>query len=386
MAWWSTPSLGAAPDLRLDGHRLSALADQHGTPLYVVSVPTVRRRIAELDAALSFGPHRIFYAMKANRHPGVLDAVVAAGAGIDACSPREVARALTHITPDRISFNAGMLSNRDLDAVVASGVHVTVDSHSALRRYGARVPSGTPVGLRLDPGVEVGYGHDPKVVYGNAKFGFPLDDLDAALSTAKAAGLRPDVLHMHCGWGLQAGDLAAFDAAMVRLGEAAGRAEVRTVNVGGGLGARQREEDAPIPLDAWADVLRRRLGGLEIWCEPGTFVVAHAGVLVCEVTQVERKAGVTWIGIDAGHNVNVYAAHYGIPMELVPLDRPLAACTQVANLAGNLNEAGDVFARGRALPHLEEGERIALLPAGAYGSSMSSDHCMRGEVREIVVE
>ena len=237
----------------------------------------------------------------------------------------------------------------------------------------------------LDPGVEVGYGHDPKVVYGNAKFGFPVADLPAALDSARAAGLVPDVLHMHCGWGLQIGDLAAFDAAMARLEHAVAVAGVRKVNVGGGLGARQRASDAPLPLADWADVLRRRFAGLEIHCEPGTFVVAHAGVLLCEVTQVEAKAGVTWVGLDAGHNVNVYAAHYGIPMDLVRLDQPEAPATTVVNVAGNLNEAGDVFARGRALPALGEGDLVALLPAGAYGSAMASDHCMRGEVREVVV-
>jgi diaminopimelate decarboxylase len=159
------------------------------------------------------------------------------------------------------------------------------------------------------------------------------------------------------------------------------------VNVGGGLGARQRAADVPLALETWAAALRRHFGplGVRIVCEPGTFLVATAGVLICEVTSVERKGETLWVGLDAGHNVNVYAAHYGIPLEIVPLARPDAPADTVASVAGNLNEAGDVFARGRLLPALGEGELVALLPAGAYGATMASDHCLRGGVAEVLV-
>ncbi|MFN7146341.1 MAG: diaminopimelate decarboxylase [Myxococcota bacterium] len=391
-SWWSTPSLAAGPDgLALDGHPLVTMAREHGTPTYVYSRAHAVRRLGELRGALADTglDHRAYYALKANRHPPLVGALVEAGAGIDACSPREVAYARELGVPaDAISFNAGMLSERDLDRVVAAGCHVTLDARSALRRYGARVPRGTRVGLRLDPGVEAGYGHDPKVVYGNAKFGFLHADLDAAVAAATDAGLVVDTLHTHCGWGLQADDLAGVDLAFARLAAAAGRVpSVRTVNVGGGLGARQREADAPLPLDAWAGLLRRHFGplGVTVACEPGTFLVAHAGVLLCEVTQVERKGDVLWAGLDAGHNVNVYAAHYGIPLEIVPVARPDAPRDTPTHVAGNLNEAGDVFARDRMLPRLHEGDIVALLPAGAYGATMASDHCLRGWPAEVTV-
>jgi len=81
----------------------------------------------------------------------------------------------------------------------------------------------------------------------------------------------------------------------------------------------------------------------------------------------------------------MYAAHYGIPLEIVPLARPDAVTDTLASVAGNLNESGDVFARDRLLPRLAEGDRVALLPAGAYGATMASDHCLRGGVREVLV-
>jgi diaminopimelate decarboxylase len=388
--WWAYEALSIGPEgLLLDGQPLSQLAHAHGTPLYAYSRRAALARLARLEAALAGLPHRVYYALKANRHPPLVRALLEAGVGIDVCSPREIAyaRDLGAGSHD-LSFNAGMLSNRDLDVLSTDGCRVTLDSRSAILRFGERVRPGTHVGLRLDPGVDAGYGHDPKVVYGNGKFGVRHADLDDVVAAAQAAGLVIDTLHTHCGWGLQVDDRDRVDLAFARLAEAARRVPgVHTVNVGGGLGGRQRAEDTPLELGAWAEMLHRHFGplGVTVACEPGTFLVAHAGVLIAEVTTVEQKGDIRWVGLDAGHNVNVYAAHYGIPMEIVPIERPDAACNTCTSVAGNLNEAGDVFSRDRMLPQLEEGELVALLPAGAYGATMASDHCLRGWAAEVCV-
>ena len=364
------------------------VAKAAGTPVYAYSRDAVLRRYQALRAALPVGS-RICYALKANRFPPLVRLLREAGAHADACSPREVDFALDmDFSADQISVTASMLSDRDLDRFVARGVHLNLDARSALRRYGARVPAGTRVGLRLDPGVDVGYGRDPKVTYGNTKFGFRVDDLADALAAANSAGLAVDTLHMHAGWGLQEADTEGLSVAFSRLAQSARRVPGLTaVNVGGGLGARQQEADRPLPLEVWAALVHEHLAplGLTVTCEPGTFLVAHAGILVTEVTQVERKGDVTWVGVDAGHNVNVYAAHYGIPMEILGVADPLAAPVGRVHVAGNLNEAGDVFARDRALPAVREGDLVAFFPAGAYGATMASDHCLRGWAGEVMV-
>ncbi len=164
--WWQHESHDVLDDdILCDGQSLSALARTHGTPLYVYSRTNVQRRLRRMQAALqTVGVrHRIWYAMKSNRHPGVLQAVrETPGVGIDACSPREVRLALASgFAPEEISFNAGMLSSRDLSELAGSGVHCTLDTLSALRRYAAHVAPGTTVGLRFNSGVCVGYSDDP---------------------------------------------------------------------------------------------------------------------------------------------------------------------------------------------------------------------------------
>lgn len=391
--WWAHSHVRAHEGgISIGAEELASLAKKHGTPLYAYSGDRVRERLAELRTALSTTgmPGLVYYAMKANRFGPILDLLRDdSETGADVCSPRELDLALQRGFPvERISFNAGMLSNRDLDHVAATGVHVTLDSLSAIQRYASRVRAGTGIGLRLNPGIEVGYGETGKCAYGNSKFGLYRDAVDDGIAVAREAGLVIDTLHIHCGWGLPSSAMTLVDMAFQELAAVVARTPgVKTVNVGGGLGVRQRASDAALPLEGWAESLKRHFGtlGVTIACEPGSFLVHDAGVLVVEVNTVERKGGTTWIGVDAGHNVNVYAAHYGIPLEVVSVAAPLATAREQYAIAGNLNEANDVFARMCWLPPVQEGELLALLPAGAYGATMASDHCMRGWPREVLV-
>lgn len=397
LPWWLQDALTVGPHgLELDGHPLADLARQHGTPTYVYSAATVRRRFHEMRRALrSIGaPFRIQYAMKANRFGPLLDLVRAEGdLGIDACSPREVERALQHgFQPHEISVTAGMLSPRDLQAFAGQGVHLNLDTLSVLRRWSQTPGHGRQVGLRINPGVAIGWGEEPKLRYGNSKFGFDADAVLDAVTVAQGLALEVDTLHCHVGWGLQ-------ESAAPRLGQVFARLatwareipSVRVVNVGGGLCWKQREQDRPLPVQTWADLLAQHLGpvcrerDLTIACEPGTFAVASAGVLLAQVNTVETRASGTWLGIDAGHNVNVYAAHYGIPLAIAAVRNPLDPVAARLHVAGNVNEANDVFGRDVPLPEVQEGDVLALYPAGAYGASMASDHCMRGLPREVLV-
>ena len=393
LPWWQTESLTVQDGaLCMDGVVLETLARRHGTPLYVYSRPTVQRQLRVLQAMLAQVTERykVYYAMKANRHVGVLAAARATGGvGLDTCSPREVETALMNgFAPEEISFNGGMLSNRDLAYLAGSGVHCTLDSFSALRRYGEVARAGTSVGLRFDPGVAASYGQQPKMVYGKSKFGFDVEECAAALDAARRVGLTVDAVAMHIGWGLPQSSADLVDWAFGRLAEVARQCPtLAMINVGGGLGGRYLAADQPLALETWRDLIGKHLAplGAAIVCEPGTWVVAPAGLLIAEINTIEARRSATWVGIDAGHALNPLPALYDIPLEVISLCAPLAAPAMVANVAGHINEGIDIWARARPLPALQEGDLIAFFPAGAYGASMASNHCMRGEFAEIVV-
>ena len=399
--YWLGDALSVGPDgLDIDGVAVSGLARRLGTPLYIYGRRTLARRFGELRAALRTTGRRfeIRFAMKSNRFGPVLSHVRGeAGVKIDSCSPREVLRAMEHgFSAEEISLTAGMLSERDLAQVVRLGVHPNLDTFSVIRRWAAALDAagvtgrGRRVGLRINPEVAVGWGTEPKLAYGNSKFGFDQDRVLEAAAYAASVGLVVDEVHMHVGWGLQRSAAGTLREVFGRLGGfAAAIGTVEIVNVGSGLCWKHRPEDEPLPLATWAEVVGEALAGLPpevaIACEPGTFITSASGVLVVEVNTVETRKSGTWIGVDAGHAVNVFAAHYGIPMAFIPVKDPHAEPTEVVHIGGNINEANDVFARDRALPKVAEGDLLALWPAGGYGSSMASDHCLRGQPGETLV-
>jgi diaminopimelate decarboxylase len=393
LPFWFGDSLASGVNgLEIDGVPLADIAMKYGTPIYVYSATTIRRRLAELRQALqstgaAFG---IRYAMKANRFAGFLDVIRREGdIGIDACSPREVKSALeSGFAASEISVTASMLSNRDLQAFGNYGVRVNLDSMSALRRWAAVLTEKRCVGLRIDPAIGVGWGERPKLAYGNSKFGFEFDSVIDVVAYAASLGLEVNELHMHAGWGLQISAAPLLEEVFARIAALAKAIPtVKTINVGGGLAPRHREQDQPLPLSTWADLLRKHIAptGCAIACEPGTFIAATAGVLIAEVNTREVRRSGTWIGVDAGHSINCYMAHYEIPHAIIAIARPLDPPAEPIHLAGNINEANDVFARAIAMPRLEERDLIAFYPAGAYGSSMASDHCLRGLPTEVMV-
>ena len=381
--------------LQVDGVDVGGLAKRLGTPLYVYGRKTLTRRFDELEAALATTGRRfeIRYAMKSNRFGPVLDLVrERKSLKVDTCSPREVERALSHgFQPHELSLTAGMLSQRDLATVARYGVKPNLDTFSVIRRW-AETPGRelSNIGLRINPEVSVGWGEEPKLAYGNSKFGFDQDRVIEAADYARSLGLVVDEVHMHLGWGLQRSAAGTVKRAFTRLAELAKTiGTVTTVNVGGGLCWRHRASDDPLPLGTWAEIVGESLAGLDpsvgIACEPGTYITSASGVLVVEVTTVEPRRSGTWVGVDAGHSVNVFAAHYGIPMVFFPVAEPLRPLALRVNIGGNINEANDVFARDREFPDVVEGELLALWPAGGYGSLMASDHCLRGQPAEVLV-
>jgi diaminopimelate decarboxylase len=374
---------------------LESLAHALGTPLYAYSSGRVSRNLARLqDAFKKVGlEHRIYYAMKSNRFAPLLCHIrQLGGIGIDACSPREVALARSvGFAESEISFTGTAVSDRDLETIARfPGVHVNCDSVSSVRRLGSMSP-GRSIGLRINPGVGVGYRDNPLVRYSGSrptKVGIYEGSLDEALEEARKHALDVRGIHVHAGCGYLTPQLEDWGRVLDSVVALLARLdEPRFVNVGGGLGIPLIEDDEPLDLDLWASVLAEKLEktGVEIWIEPGDFIVKDAGVLVLEVNTVEDRLGDRFVGVDGGFNIHIEPAFYGLPLEVVPVRESGSTELWNANVVGNINETHDVFAADVRLPEIREGQFLAFLNAGGYGSSMSSDHCMRGEFIEALV-
>lgn len=393
--WWARDDLDYEDGrLVFAGRDVAAMADEADGPLFVYSAERVAANLARLQGALGGvgRPTRVYYAMKSNRFVPLLETMARWGrSGVDVCSPDEVDRALAAGFAARdISFTGTAVSNRDLARLLAHpDLAINCDSVGQIRRIGERAP-GRAIGVRVNPERGTGYGGSERLTYAGAevtKFGIYRQQWGEALATARAQGLTITSLHFHVGCGYLTGELDAWDAAVgAALSFLDEAPDVKTVNVGGGLGLPHREGDRPLDLARWAAVLQRRFAGRDVTVavEPGDYLVKDAGLLALGVVDVEQKRDVTFVAVDGGFNLAPEPAYYDLPCEpaaCVLKDGPWRPVT----IAGNINEALDVWVKDKPMPPLSEGDRIALLNAGGYGASMSSNHCMRGAFSEILL-
>ncbi len=393
--WWIRPGLDVRDDrLTIAGHDAETLAREHGTPTFAYDLARFGENARAIQAAFAPTglPFRLRFALKASPFPEILGVFRGLGApgtpgsvGIDACSPGEVLRALEcGWRSDEISYTGTNVSDRDFDVLLERGIHCNLDAISQIARYGRRAP-GSTIGIRIDPGTGAGY--NEQLEYSGArptKFGIGLDRFDEALAVAADHRLAVDTIHFHAGSGWLADGLPAFEGALpvaveaVRRARAAGH-RITEVNVGGGLGVPARSDESGVDLGAYAAVVARHLGMLDVTvtAEPGDALTKDAGILLAEVVTVETRRGVTFVGLDIGWNVNCAYFIYGFAQEIVPCHDPAAERTRRITVAGHINEASDVFAEDYPMAAVDEGDIVALLNAGGYHQAMSSTHCLR---------
>ena len=391
--WWERPDLRyRGGSLEFGGRDLATLAAD-GTPAYIYRADRVRENLLRLRAALDAAglAHDVYYALKANRYPPLLDILRAqGGCGVDACSPAEVRLALEHgFRESEISFTGHAVSEADLEILAAHpDVHVNCDALSTIRRLGRRCP-GRRIGIRLNPGLGAGY--NDRLRYAGAKptkFGVYPDRFEEAITAAQDAGMTIDTLHFHIGSGYQGDALDVLDQVLQgAAGILDAHPEIRRLNVGGGLGVRMTESDTGVDLDRWSAIIARHVlpRGLRLAVEPGDYLVKDAGLLLVQVNTVEVKSGTRFVGVDAGLGILNLAAYYGIPYVVAPLRARPDAARERVTISGNINEAIDLLAEDLELPALEEGDFLALINVGGYGSAAASNHCMRGAFREAIL-
>jgi diaminopimelate decarboxylase len=376
---------------------LRALAEAVGTPTYVYSTAALRESYAAYDAAFAGVDHVICYAVKANGNLGLLSVLARAGAGADIVTGGELFRALRAGIPgSKIVFSGVGKSREEMrEALKAEILMFNVESASELgvldevaREMGVRAP----VSLRVNPDVDPQT--HPYIATGlrSAKFGIPYAEALATYERAAAMpGLRVVGVDMHIGSQLikaaPLGDAVGRIAALVKqLRER--RIEITTVDVGGGLGIRYREETPPTHAE-YAALLLPALKelGVRVVLEPGRSIVGNAGALLTRVLYRKTTPDKTFVVVDAAMNDLIRPSFYDAYHGIQPVSEArLAAASETVDVVGPICESGDFLARDRALPRAEEGDLLAVLSAGAYGFAMASNYNARPRAAEILVD
>lgn len=383
--------------MHAEGVPLERIAAEVGTPVYVYSAGTLRRHAQVFRAALAaLDAPLIAFAVKANPNVAVLKLLGQEGFGADVVSEGEMRRALAAgIPPGRIVFSGVGKTDGEMRAALEAGIlQLNVESEGELRRLSAvaaEMGRTAEIAIRVNPDVDAGT--LAKISTGKAenKFGVPLDRVEALYAEAATLpGIRPVGVAAHIG--SQLFDLAPLEAAYTKLGalvarlRAAGQTVTR-VDLGGGLGIPYDPKLPlpPSPADYGAMVARVTRGwDVRLMFEPGRLIAGNAGVLLSRVVTVKTGATRSFVVLDAAMNDLIRPTLYGVYHDIravVP-----RAGEMEATIVGPVCETGDMFAEGRTISPVAEGDLICLMTAGAYGATMASTYNSRPLLPEVLVD
>ncbi|MFF5019722.1 diaminopimelate decarboxylase [Streptomyces sp. NPDC001165] len=374
---------------------------EFGTPLWAYDSTVIRERIARLS---QFDVVR--YAQKANSNTHVLRLMRDAGVCVDAVSLGELERAFSagyrpEGDPSPVVFTADLFDRPTLRCVADLKIPVNAGSADMLEQLG-KVSPGHPVWMRINPGF--GHGHSNKTNTGgvNSKHGIWHEDLRDSLRHLDTYGLDLVGLHMHIGSGVDYGHLESVCEAMLKQARLLDH-DIRAISAGGGLtvpyGPGEAEVDVDLYFTCWDEVRRElesELGHrVHLEIEPGRYLVANSGTLVCEVRAEKHMGPNRFVLVDAGFNDLMRPALYGSEHRvsvLAPDGSPRQGDLTEAVLAGPLCESGDIFTQ-RAdgsvafvpLPPVDVGDLVVFHDAGAYGASMSSNYNSRPLAAEVLL-
>lgn len=376
---------------------IAAIAEAVGTPFYVYATATIERHYRVFAEAFADREATVLYSLKANGNLAVVRTLARLGAGADVVSGGELYRALAAgVPPERIVFSGVGKTDDEMAFGVKTGILQfnveSLDEIAALDAVARRCGKRASVALRVNPDVDART-HD-KIATGRRgdKFGIDADRAaEAAARVARADALDLVGLAVHIGSQLVA--LDPFEAAFRRLValanelRAAGH-DIRRLDLGGGLGIRYGDDDAPPLPMSYAEMVKRATAGFDgaLLFEPGRVIVGNAGLLIARVVRVKTAGERRYVIVDAGMNDLLRPTLYGARHAIEPVvAAPEGAVCAPADVVGPICETGDTFATGTPLPPLAPGALLAFRSAGAYGAVMASTYNARPLVPEVLV-
>ena len=332
---------------------------------------------------------RVFYAIKANPHPEILQRLHAEGVGFECVSPGEL-KAVFDLFPelpgDAVLFTPNFAPRREYEAALSAGVRVTLDNLYPLETW-PQVFAGKAIFVRIDLGEGSGHHAHVHTAGVHSKFGIPRGDIERLTRLCEDHAVRVTGLHVHGGSGIR--DSGHWGRVATELaGLATQFPQVEILDLGGGLGVPEKEGDSVLDLNALDETLaavHAAYPDLQLWLEPGRFLVSAAGVLLVTVNQLKGKHGTRYLGVSTGMNSLIRPALYGAYHRIVNLSRLGEPATELATIVGPICETGDRLGRDRYLPVTEEGDILLIANAGAYGRAMSSNYNLRAPAPELTL-
>jgi diaminopimelate decarboxylase len=371
------------------------IAKAVGTPVYIYSYKTLERHFLVFDGAFKGIPHITCYSCKANSNIAILRVMGGLGGGTDIVSGGELYRALqAGISPQKIVFSGVGKTEVEIKSAVKAGILMinveSADELAATRRVAREMKKKIPLSVRVNPQIDAKT--HPYITTGlkKNKFGVLWDEAYRLYHEMQADEyLDPIGISSHIG--SQILELGPFVEAIQSLKKMVLQLReegipVAYIDIGGGLGITYKDELPPQPGD-YGKIIEKELKGmgLTVILEPGRVLVGNSGILVTQLLYRKQGPGKTFYIVDGAMNDLVRPAFYDAYHEIIPVNRETGTDIKT-DIVGPICESGDFFAKDRNVADLQRGEFLAIMGAGAYGFSMSSNYNSRRRAAEVLVK
>jgi len=364
----------------------------YGSPLYVYSQTDIENNWREFDQAFGGHPHLVCYAVKANSNLAVLNTLAKIGAGFDIVSEGELERVLAAGgQANRCVFSGVAKTVREIKRALEVGVRCfNVESASELDRIESVAQSlntQAPISIRVNPNVDAKT--HPYISTGlkENKFGVDIDDAISLYQQANNSEYL-NVQGLDCHIGSQLTEVSPFLDALDKVLELVDQLNQQDITIthldlGGGVGI-QYDDEQTIDIKSYIEAMIAKVGNIEIILEPGRAIVGNSGVFITKVEFLKQNSEHSFAIIDGAMNDLLRPSFYNAYHQVLPVDENANGIQASWDLVGPICETGDFLAKGRELS-LSQGDYLALMSAGAYGFTMSSNYNSRPRVAEVMV-
>lgn len=377
---------------QLSNEQLLNAAKKFGTPLYVYHAEKITEQYQKLQTAFSKSDVKIFYACKALTNINILKHIKLIGANIDCSSINEVKLALhAGFTSNRVLYTSNGIAFDEIEEAKNLGVHINIDSLSNLEKFGKKYGHSYPVGIRLRPNIMAGGNLKISTGHDKSKFGIPVDQIEKILALVKEHNLFIKDLHIHTGSEIK--DVEVFVKGIEVLFDIIPHfQELEFIDLGGGFKVPYKNADAETDIELLASKVKEAFDNhpnpngkhLQIWFEPGKFLVSECGYLITQVNVMKESATTVFVGVNSGFNHLIRPMFYDSYHRIKNISNPDGE-KKVYSVVGNICET-DTFAWDRKLNNVSEGDYLVFYNAGAYGFEMSSNFNSRFKPAEVLIK
>ena len=378
--------------LQLSPKELVALAKEYGSPLYVYHADKIKEQYDKLKGAFNRGHVRFFYACKALTNVNILKYIQQLGASLDCVSINEVKLGLmAGFSNERILFTPNCVDFEEILEAKELGVIINIDNISILEQFGNRFGKTYPVCVRLNPHIMAGGNFKISTGHIDSKFGISIHQVRHIERMIKTTGLHVTGLHMHTGSEIK--DVNVFLQGLEVMFEMARHfPELKFIDLGSGFKVPYQDDD----LETDVKLLAQKLGEafdayeketgkqLEVWFEPGKYLVSEAGYFIVKANVVKQTTATVFAGVNSGFNHLIRPMFYESYHRIENISNPKGP-ERIYTVVGNICET-DTFAWDRKIHEIKEGDLLVFYNAGAYGFEMSSHFNSRLKPAEVMVE